>query len=109
MTEDEMIGWYHRINGHGFVWTPGVGDGQGGLAYCGSWGHKVSDTTERLNLTELILYCCFSFWLTSLCIIGSSFTQTHVHQVSDAIQPSHHLSSPSPPALNISQHQGLFQ
>ena len=37
------------------------------------------------------------------------YTQTHIHQVSDAIQPSHHLSSPSPPALNISQHQGLFQ
>ena len=37
------------------------------------------------------------------------FTQTHVHQVSDAIQPSHPLSSPSPPALNLPQHQGLFQ
>jgi len=37
------------INGHGFGWTPGVGDGQGGLACCGSWGRKESDTTERLN------------------------------------------------------------
>ena len=52
-TEDEMIGWHHRHNGHGFGWTPGVGDGQGGLAYCGSWGHKESDMTERLTWTEL--------------------------------------------------------
>ena len=47
MIEDEMFGWHHRLNGHG--WTPGVGDGQGGLACCRSWGHKESDTTERLN------------------------------------------------------------
>ena len=52
-TEDEMVGWHHRLNGPGFGWTPGVGDGQGGLACCGSWGHKESDTTERLNWTEL--------------------------------------------------------
>ena len=37
-TEDEMAGWHHQLNGHGFGWTPGVGDGQGGLACCGSWG-----------------------------------------------------------------------
>ena len=55
MTEDEMVGWHHRLSGHGFGWTPGVGDGQGGLACCGSWGHKESDTTERLNWTELKL------------------------------------------------------
>ena len=48
-TEGEMVGWYHRLNGHGFGWTPGFGDGQGGLACCGSWGHKESDTTEQLN------------------------------------------------------------
>ena len=49
MTEDEMVGWHHQHNGHGFGLTPGVGDGQGGLAYCGSWGRKESDMTERLN------------------------------------------------------------
>ena len=49
MTEDEMFGWHHLLYGHGFVWTPGVGDGQGGLACCDSWGRKESDTTERLN------------------------------------------------------------
>ena len=44
-----MVGWHHRLNGHGFGQTPGVGDGQGGLACCGSWGHKETDMTERLN------------------------------------------------------------
>ena len=39
-TEDEIVGWYHQLNGHGFGWTPGVDDGQGGLASCHSWGHK---------------------------------------------------------------------
>ena len=45
-TEDEMVGWHHRLNGHGFGWTPGVGDGQGGLACCNSWGRTESDMTE---------------------------------------------------------------
>ena len=52
-TEDEMVGWHHQFNGHGFGWTPGVGDGQGGLACCGSWGCKESDMTERRNWTQL--------------------------------------------------------
>ena len=52
MTEDEMVGWHHRLNGHGFGWTPEVGDGQGSLVCCGSWGHKELDMTERLNRTE---------------------------------------------------------
>ena len=48
-TEDEMVGWHHRLDGHKFEQAPGIGDGQGSLA-CGSpWGHKESDTTERLN------------------------------------------------------------
>ena len=54
-TEDEMAGWYHWLDGHESQWTPGVGDGQGGLACCDSWGRKGSDTTERLNWTELNL------------------------------------------------------
>ena len=49
MTEDEIVGWHHQLNGHGFGWTVEVGDVQGGLACCGSWGHRESDTTERLN------------------------------------------------------------
>ena len=46
MTEDEMVGWHHRLNGHEFEQAPGVGDGQGGLARCSPWGHKESDMTE---------------------------------------------------------------
>ena len=53
ITEDEMAGWHHWLNGHEFEWTPGVGDGQGGLAWCDSWGRKESDTTEQPNWTEL--------------------------------------------------------
>jgi len=52
MTEDEMAGWHHRLDGHEFELTPGVGDGQGGLVCCGSWGRKESDATDRLNSTE---------------------------------------------------------
>ena len=52
-TEDEMAGCHHRLDGHELEWTPGVGDGQGGLVCCASWGCKESDTTERLNWTEL--------------------------------------------------------
>ena len=53
-TEDEMAGWHHRLGGHEFGWTLEVGDGQGGLACCDSWGRKESDMTERLNWTELM-------------------------------------------------------
>ena len=63
MTENEMVGWHHRLNGHGFGWTPGVGDGQGGLACCGSWGLKESDTTE--------LNCC-SYWVISIILFSRS-------------------------------------
>ena len=54
-TENEMAGWHHWLDGHGFGWTPGVGDGQGGLVCCGWWSLKESDTTEQLNWTELII------------------------------------------------------
>ena len=49
MTEDEKAGWNHRLNEHEFESTPGVGNGQGGLACCSPWGHKESDMTERMN------------------------------------------------------------
>ena len=48
-TENEMAGWHHGLNGHEFEQTPGVGDGQGGLACCDSRGHTESDVTEQLN------------------------------------------------------------
>ena len=49
MTEDEMVGWHHSLDGHGFGWTLGVGDGHGGLACCNSWACKELDMTEWLN------------------------------------------------------------
>ena len=52
-TEDEMAGWHHRLGGHESEWTPGDGDGQGGLACYNSWGYKELDMTERLNWTDL--------------------------------------------------------
>ena len=52
-TEDEMAGWHHRLNGREFAQAPGVGDGQGGLECCDSWGRRESDMTEQLNWTEL--------------------------------------------------------
>ena len=54
MTEDELVGWHHWLNGHGCGWTPGAGDGQGGLGCCSPRGHKESDTPEQLNWTEWI-------------------------------------------------------
>ena len=49
MTEDEMVGWHHQLNGHEYEQTLGVGEGQGGLACCNPLGHKESATTKRLN------------------------------------------------------------
>ena len=69
-TEDEMAGWHHRMDGHEFEHTPGVCDGQGGLACCNSWGHKELDTTEQLNWTELkgILFQVAPFLTTNFSI-----------------------------------------
>ena len=57
MTEDEMVEWHHRLNGHEFKWAPGVGNGQGGLVCCSPWGCQESDMTERLNWTDTL--CTF--------------------------------------------------
>ena len=70
-TEDEMIGWHHWLNGHEFGWTPGVGDGQGGLAFCTLWGRKESDMTERLNWTVLLNWLMLV--LKQLLILRSNF------------------------------------
>ena len=67
-TEDEMIGWHHRLNGHEFGWNLGVGDGQGGLECCCSWDRKELDTTERLNWTD---------WLVDQCIESSCQCRRH--------------------------------
>ena len=54
-TEDETAEWHHRLDGREYEWTPGVGDGQGGLACCDSWGREESDMTEQLNWTEVLV------------------------------------------------------
>ena len=62
-TEDEMAGWHHWLDEHESEWTPGVGDGQGGLVSCDSWGRKELDTTEWLNWTELLSLCRVVSWV----------------------------------------------
>ena len=59
-TEDNMAGWHHRLEGHEFEWTWGVGDGPGGLVCCDSWGRKESDTTEWLNWAEYLIRTLFT-------------------------------------------------
>ena len=56
MTEDEMAGWHHRLDGHELEWTLGIGDGQGGLVCCDSWGRKELDVTERPNWSCVWLF-----------------------------------------------------
>ena len=80
MTEDEMVGWHHQLNGHGFVWTLGVGDGQGGLVCCSSWGHKESDMTERLNGTVLLVSVSWSQGWYLTYSKASPVTKNHLSQ-----------------------------
>ena len=56
MTEDEMVGWYHQLNGYEFEQTPGDSEGQGSLACCSPQGHKDSDMTQRLNNNNILYY-----------------------------------------------------
>ena len=63
-TEDEMAGWHHWLDGRESEWTPGVGDGQGGLACCDSWARKESDTTERLIWSDLMMLGILNLWMS---------------------------------------------
>ena len=113
-TENEMAGWHHRLDGREFEWTLGASDGQGGLTCCDSWGLKESDTTERLNWTELNLsppsLTCWHFtwhlsYLGCLFIAESLyFPKDHLaslqllyplRTVSACQSPSHPLSTPN--------------
>ena len=80
-TEGEMVGWHHRVDGCGFGWTLGVGDGQGGLVCYSAWGCKESDTTERLNWTELN-----PFLSTILVLWGSQISMRNVQVFTSEIQ-----------------------
>ena len=88
MTEDEKVGWYHWLSGHGFGWIPGVGGGQGGLACCGSWGHKESDMTEWLNWTMYLSYFCvnkFQKWLKSIHLFIFHFNKVLTYQTTHSL------------------------
>ena len=65
-TEDEMVGWYHWLDGQEFEQAPEVGDGQGSLVCCSPWGHRESDTTEWLNWSELSISHCAGLWDTEM-------------------------------------------
>ena len=78
MTEGEMVGWHHWLDGHEFEQTPGVGDGQGNLAYCSPWGCKELDTTEQLNsTTKWVFLYSFLLWVirdSNSCLNRSTFS-----------------------------------
>ena len=84
MTEDEMVGWRHQLDGHEFEEAPEVGDGQGSLACCSPWGHKESDTTEWLNWTETLNFLCnfsiikYQWWLKNWTVLCAT---NHFHQM----------------------------
>ena len=68
-TEDEMAGWHPWLDRCEFEWTPGVGDGQGGLACCDSWGRKELDMTEQLNWTDIVfIYFSLTIYVVDICI-----------------------------------------
>ena len=88
MTEDEKVGWYHWLSGHGFGWIPGVGGGQGGLACCGSWGRKQSDMTEWLNWTIYLSYFCvnkFEKWLKNIHLFIFHFNNVLTYQTTHSL------------------------
>ena len=81
-TEDEMAGWHHHLDGSESEWTPEVGDGQGGLVCCDSWGRKESDMTERLSWTELNNIWCwapFHMFICHLHIYGECWLRSYVY------------------------------
>ena len=82
-TEDEVAGWHHRLDGLEFEWTLGVGDGQGGLACCHSWGRKESGTTEGLNRTELNLH---HMWYMCIYICAYIYVHTHVYETGKIVK-----------------------
>ena len=84
--EDEMVGWYHQLNGHEFEQALGDGEGQGSRACCSPWGHRESDMTERLNHNELSMFCPPNLpltqtpnWFFLLCILSQLRHYYYLH------------------------------
>ena len=106
-TEDKMVGWHHWHSGHTFGWTLAVCDKQGGT------GGKISNLKHEFSSVHLLSHVWLFETLDSSILgfpIHSPLPElTHVYRVRDSIQPSHSLSSLSPPAFSLSQHQDLFQ
>ena len=95
--EDEMTRWHHRLDGHEFEWTPGIGDGQGGLVCCDSRGCKESDTTERLNWTDHLYVDSEICYLhpTLAVLLAVSTTVQWILSVCLTSDNPHYLSCPS--------------
>ena len=87
-TEDEMVGWHHQLNRHEFEQTPGNSEGQGSLACCSPWGCKESDTTERLNWTELFIVY-FNTLLNLLYQMGAVHGAPQINKIVKAKTPDH--------------------
>ena len=111
-TEDEMAEWHHRLDGHEFEWTLGVGDGQGGLACCDSWGCKESDMTERLNWTDSL--CSFKSRLhQGIAFLFACILSRFIHVWPFGLQPASLLCPWDSPGKNtiVDCHallQGIF-
>ena len=105
MTEDEMVGWHHRCDGHEFEQAPGVGDGQGSLVCCSS--------CIDAKLFQSCPTLCDPHWTAALQASVSITNSRSLLKLMSrkSVMPSNHLilSNPSPPAFNLAQHQGLFQ
>ena len=101
-TEDEMAGWHHWLDGHESEWTLGVGDGQGGLACCDSWGRKESDMTERLNWTELESFTLANVFIShtiSWPIVLHFFIPSSIYMVQAAFLACHSRNRAFAPSM----------
>ena len=105
LTEDEMVGWHHQLNGHEFEQAPGVGDGQGSLACCSPWGCKELDMTEWLNWMELARLVTLEKWETNCGIIMRSkivkSCGSHPHRLLG--------SAPSWPSIFLGANTNLYR
>ena len=108
----EMAGWHHQLDGHESEWTPGVGDGQGGLECCDSWGRKESDTTEQLNWTESSLNFSFfpiipnriyivGMYLNLLLICTNKYFYKHCYPLNVCVIPKFTCWTPNDQGISV--------